>query len=467
VSVEEPSAGSPGNTALIGPLPTPVEAVDPAEEGQRPTALLPAAHLVRISLYWLGLTAIDAAVGLVIQNRVQFDRSLVPDIYVTGTMLAVIGLGGTLIGIVVQPTVGYLSDFTQSRWGRRKPYIVLGSLLDVVFLAGIATSNTILALAAFFALLQLSTNTARGPFQGYVPDLVAEPQVATASAMVGMMQIVGNVTGLVIATVAIQLGSLSLALAAVAVVELATMLSVVLRVGRGMPARPRRGRSWWTIARETWGTDILRERSYVWLLTSRLFFLTAGGILFNLGTKYLNETHGLSQEEAAVTIRNIGIIIAVVIVIVIVPASRLSDRCGRKPIIYAACGVGAVAMAIAALAPSVELAYLGAALYGLAGGTFLAVDWALMTDIIPRASSGRYMGLSNVATGASGPLSVAVGGIIADLVNQWTAIGTGMRVSLLVAAALYLVAAWALRPVVEHRRGLDSGPTPERSALAS
>ena len=42
---------------------------------------------------------------------------------------------------------------------------------------------------------------------------------------------------------------------------------------------------------------------------------------------------------------------------------------------------------------------------GISAGTFLAVDWALMTDIIPKATSGRYMGISNVATAASGPLA--------------------------------------------------------------
>ena len=112
-----------------------------------------------------------------------------------GTTLFLVGIGGSIVGIIVQPTVGYISDFTVSRWGRRKPYIVFGSLLDVVFLLGIATATTVLALAAFVILLSFSTNIARGPFQGYVPDLVAEPQVGLASGLVGMMQIVGNVTG--------------------------------------------------------------------------------------------------------------------------------------------------------------------------------------------------------------------------------------------------------------------------------
>ena len=157
---------------------------------------------------------------------------------------------------------------------------------------------------------------------------------------------------MILATFAIQAHDASIALVAVAVIELVTMLSVVLRVGQGMPPRPREGRTWPRIARETWSTDILQERSYVWLLTSRLFFLTAGGILFNLAIKYMAEVHGLSEHDAAGTVRNVSIIIVGAIVIVSIPAGRLSDRFGRKPVIYASCGVGMVSMVVAALAPS-------------------------------------------------------------------------------------------------------------------
>ena len=77
----------------------------------------------------------------------------------------------------------------------------------------------------------------------------------------------------------------------------------------------------------------------------------------------------------------------------IVPASRLSDRIGRKPVIYACTALGALGLGIIALAPDVNVATVGAAIFGASQGTFLAVDWALMTDIIPKAASGRYMGL--------------------------------------------------------------------------
>ena len=54
-----------------------------------------------------------------------------------------------LIAILVQPTVAALSDHTSSPLGRRKPYIVFGSLLDLVFLAGIALANNVVILGAF------------------------------------------------------------------------------------------------------------------------------------------------------------------------------------------------------------------------------------------------------------------------------------------------------------------------------
>jgi MFS family permease len=417
----------------------------------RPTATLPIGHLIRISLYWLGLTAIDGAVGLFIQNRVNFG-AFAADPLEVGRILFLLSIPVAVISILIQPTVGSISDYTVSRWGRRKPYIVIGSVLDVVFLAGIALSSSILMLGAFAALLAVSTNIARGPFQGYVPDLVPEKQVGLASAMVGLMQILGNVTGFVLVTVAVLLGRIEVAIFAVAIVELVTMVAVVARVGEGQPPKPRNGKSWGTIAREVWGTDVLKERSYVWLLTSRFFFLMGGAVLVNLIITYLKQTHGLSEDASNST--NLVMLVTIVVanVLAIIPSARLSDRIGRKPVIYASCVIGFVGIALAALAPAVPLAIVGGALFGASAGTFLAVDWALMTDIIPKASSGRYMGLSNVATTSSTVIAVATGGLLLDAVNIGFGLGAGPRAAYLLGAAYYVVAALTLRPVVEPPR---------------
>ena len=427
---------------------------DPAIADQasfRPTATLPIGHLVRISLYWLGLTAIDGAVGLFIQNRLNFGP-FAPDPLEVGRITFLLSIPVAAISILIQPTVGSISDYTVSRWGRRKPYIVIGSLLDLVFLAGIALSNTILMLGAFAALLAFSTNIARGPFQGYVPDLVPEKQVGLASAMVGLMQILGNVTGFVLVTVAVLMGRIEVAIFAVALVELLTMAAVVARVGEGQPPKPRNGKSWGAIVREVWGTDVLKERSYVWLLTSRFFFLMGGAVLVNLILTYLKQTHGLDEDAANSTNLVMLVVIVLANVLAIIPSARLSDRIGRKPVIYASCAIGFVGVTLAALAPAIPLAIVGGALFGASAGTFLAVDWALMTDIIPKASSGRYMGLSNVATTSSTLIAVATAGLLLDTVNIEFGLGLGPRAAFLLGAAYYVIAALTLRPVVEPPR---------------
>ena len=93
---------------------------------------------------------------------------------------------------------------------------------------------------------------------------------------------------------------------------------------------------------------------------------------------------------------------------------------------------------------------------GVGTGSFLAVDWALMTDIIPKASSGRYMGISNVATATNGVISGFIGGVLIDAFVRANAPDLGPRVAFLLAPVWFAIGALLLRPVVEGRRDDES-----------
>ena len=194
------------------------------------------------------------------------------------------------------------------------------------------------------------------------------------------------------------------------VIEVVTMLAVVIGVDEGRAAKPRDGRSWLAIAADAWGTDILRERSFVFLVGSRLFVLMGGAVLVKLGLLYLERSHGSRRRMPVKTLAIVAVIVATATALAVIPAGRASDRFGRKRVIYVATAVGAAGLLTEAVAPTLPIAYLGAALMGIGTGSFLAVDWALMTDIIPKASSGRYMGISNVATASAGVFAIAIGG---------------------------------------------------------
>src|SRR5438067_1608811 len=131
----------------------------------RPTRTLPLPQILQLSAYWFAISAIWGTVTLFLQRRME---DLAPK-DLTGTYYGAVTAAGALVAILVQPTIGAISDYTVSRWGRRKPYIALGAIFDVLFLLGLATSQSYLSVFAFVCLLQLSSNTAQGPFQGYLP----------------------------------------------------------------------------------------------------------------------------------------------------------------------------------------------------------------------------------------------------------------------------------------------------------
>jgi MFS family permease len=420
------------------------------EAGDRPTEPLPAGQLVRMSLYWFGLSSIFTGLTAILTGRIQFGGLGEPGS--EGATLFALNVLGAGIAVVVQPTVGTISDYTISRWGRRKPYIFIGTILDVVFLFGVASSNTVLAVAAFVALLQFSSNFAQGPFQGYVPDLVPAPQVGLASALVGLFQVLGNVAGFAIGAIAVAIDNFFLGTMALGALELTTMLAVVVRVREGRTPRDRAGRSWWSVAREAWSTDILRERSFLWLVGSRWLVLMGANLLVNFALFYLAQSFSIAQEDTAGP--NLAVLGATVLgnTLAVVPAGRVSDRIGRKPVIYAACVVAATGMAIIAASPAIPVTVAGALLFGAGVGMFLAVDWALLTDIIPKAASGRFMGISNVATATAGIVGVLIGGLLMDLVNCVVGYGSGPRAALMLAVPLLLAGALLLRPVREPAR---------------
>jgi MFS family permease len=414
----------------------------------RPLERLPLRQLYQLVVYWFGINAIWGGLNIVLQERIP---PLAPA-GEGGRYLAFLDIAAMIVAVLVQPTVGAISDYTISRWGRRKPYIAIGAVLDVVFLVGIATSQTYLSIFAFVVLLQFSSNFAQGPFQGFIPDLVPAGQVGLASALVGAMSILGVIGGTILVSAGYALGSFAAPTIGLGLIELATAIGTLVWVRDRRAPKDRAGRSWATIARQAWGRDVLLERSFMWLVGSRLFVLAAIAVLTKLVVLYMARSLEMSVGDRSFWVPATSVLVALTIVVSTLPAARISDRVGRKPVIYASCAIGAAGATIAAVAPTVLVAEAGVLLLAIAAGAFLSVDWALMTDIIPKASSGRYMGISNVATACAGPLALVLGGTLMDVVGGPEEAGSGPRAAFGVAVVLFGLGALLLTQVDERRR---------------
>ena len=148
---------------------------DAEDAGARPTALLPIGHLVRISLYWLGLTAIDGAVGAVRPEPAQVRRHRVDPLEI-GRALFLLSIAASRSSsrssssrrsarsATTRQPLGPAQAVHRRRLAARRRVPDRDRDRELV-LSRSPRSSTLLA---------FSTNIARGPFQGYVPDLVAE-----------------------------------------------------------------------------------------------------------------------------------------------------------------------------------------------------------------------------------------------------------------------------------------------------
>jgi MFS family permease len=188
-------------------------------------------HYITLNVYFLGLSTLSQTLSplvfpLLVQQFVGEEAK--------GTFFGTLRLWSLMVALLAQAFWGILSDHTSLRWGRRRPYILGGTVADLIFIAaiglaaGLSSSTGFWFLFAMALLLQVSSNAAQAAQQGFIPDLVPEDQRGRFSAIkavfevplpvilvsftVGRLISSGNMTGGILVAVAVLVISMILAL---------------------------------------------------------------------------------------------------------------------------------------------------------------------------------------------------------------------------------------------------------------
>ncbi len=130
---------------------------------------------ITVNIYFLGLsvnnqTFLPLVLPLLIQQFVGEAQQ--------GTYFGVLRLWGLMVALLAQALWGILSDRTRLRWGRRRPFVLFGTLGDLVFVAAIMLSINMEGMAGFWFLFvmylgfQIASNAAQAGEQGLIPDLI-------------------------------------------------------------------------------------------------------------------------------------------------------------------------------------------------------------------------------------------------------------------------------------------------------
>jgi len=316
---------------------------------------------------------------------------------------------GALVAVVATPLAGALSDRTTSRFGRRLPWLVGGTFLGALALFVLSRQSTVVGVLIGWAAAQAFFNAAYAGLTAEVPDHVPVEQRGTVSGWFGLPQAVGVVVGVALVTLFTTTVVAGYVLIATVIVVLVLPFAGVTRDPVLDPAdRPALSlaRGWWI--------DPRRFPDFGWAWLTR-FLISLGNAL---GTLYLlyflrDKVHyeqlfpGKSAEDGVLVLI---LIYAAGAVATAVGGGMWSDRTGRrKPLVIVSSLVMAAGAVLLAVRPTWTASLVAAALLGIGYGVYMAVDTALVTQVLPAAADrGKDLGIVNIANAAPQVLAPAL-----------------------------------------------------------
>ena len=401
-----------------------------------PTRRVSAAWIALFATGWLGIWMAQLTpIQLILPRQVDgiLDHGLDDWVQSVVAFGVISGIAGAC-ALIAYPLTGALSDRTTSRFGRRRPWILGGTLLFAASLVLLGLQTHIVGVGVFWALALTGFCVVSAAVTATISDRVPVGQRGFVSGWVSAPQAVGIVAGILLVT-ALELSDL-IGYTLVAVLLVLLVLPFALLLSDEVLPKPLRPaftpkallRGFWVSPR--------RHPDFAWTL--------AGRILVNLGNA-LGTTlllyfimFGLGRRRTAEDdLLLVTLIYLVFFILASLVFGRISDRIGRRKVfVYLAGYLQAAAALLLALVPDFTVAQVGAAVLGLGYGCFMAVDQALATQVLPDSRSrGKDLGIMNIATAVPQAVGPLLGAMI---VAGFAQLGGGFR-ALFIASALAAV----------------------------
>ncbi|MBA7480462.1 MAG: MFS transporter [Dehalococcoidia bacterium] len=385
---------------------------------------------LKISIYGFALAALWSSLHSIVLPLRLLDMVAEAE---KNTYLGLLTFAGLFLAMIVQPIAGAISDRSGFKWGRRRPYILIGSLIGILLLPGIGLFQSYIALFIIYCLLQMTSNVAQGTYQAFIPDLVPQDRKGLASGVKSLLEIIGGIA--IVRLIGYFMGKyvpgegviwLWLVLGVLAAVLLGAMLATIVMVKEPPGRKNEEQLSVWKTLSRSFKVDVRKDRDFIVFLVSRLLIFMALATIQTFTLFYLRDVIGLVNPATATA--DLLIAVGVGMLLAVYPAGRLSDRIGRRPVVISSGLVGAGGILVIFFSTSYGVVIAGGAIIGTATGAFMSSNWALATDLVPGGEEARYLGLTNMATAGGAALARLIGPVI-DYFNRYGA-GLGYQVML-------------------------------------
>jgi MFS family permease len=367
-------------------------------------------------------------------------RELAPT-HATGSLSLVVGVGA-LMALFGNPFFGRLSDRTTSRFGMRRPWLIVGALGGVVGLAVIATAVSIPQLLLGWCITQLAYNAELAALAAILADQVPASQRGMVSGIVGISLPLGMISGTyLVQALADSTLAVFLVPAVVALVSALILVRVLPDQHLAAAQRPRYG---WREFLGSYWINPLRFPDFAWAWSSRFLLYAGVAVLLTYQGLYLIHQLGCTPADMPRQIFLSTLVQSCAVAIFSALGGGLSDATGRrKAFVCGAALVYALAMLMLAFATSYRWFFAGMAITGAAQGVYLAAGLALVTDVLPQREThaAGNLGVFNIANVLPQCLMPAVApGILLMSGGSYMAL-------FVVGAVLVALSAWAILPV--------------------
>ncbi len=355
--------------------------------------------------------------------------------------LALVTSIGAFLSLFGNPYFGRMSDRTSSRLGMRRPWMVIGVLGGSIGILIVALAPNIPVILLGWCLASLFFNALLAALVAVLPDQVPVSQRGMVSGILGVCLPIASVSG----TFLVQLftgNQFAMFLAPCAIGGFFILLFAVTLKDRRLATVDKPA---WSL-REFAGTFYVNPRKspdFAWAFASRFMFVLAYAFLVTYQAYYLLDKIGSAEADVPQQIFLGTLAQSVLQVIASLIGGKLSDRTGRRKIfVLTGSIVYGVAMFAIAIASNFNGFLVGMAISGLGFGMYLAVDLALVADVLPdKDNAAKDLGVFNIAGALPSSIAPAIAPVI-------LAIGRGSYgVLYAVAGVCALIGAVAILPV--------------------
>ncbi len=327
----------------------------------------------------------------------------------------VLGVGAA-VSTITNPVFGAFSDRTRLRMGRRLPWVLggaVGGALSLLLLAGAESVTTMLF---GWCGAQVFLNAMYAAAMAAIPDQVPVERRGLIGGLIAISQTLGIVGGVAIASLT---GSIAAGYLATLGVLLVLTVPYALR-SRDLPLpldHPLPAFSLGPFVR-SFGISPREHPDFAWAWITR-FLVNLGNYVATLYLLfYLIDGLGIPEDEADERVLLLTALYAVTTVATTAVFGHWSDRIGKRKVFVIWSGiVSGAASLVLAIPQTWPAAVAAAVVLGLAFGIYTAVDFAMITQVLPAATErGKDLGVINIANALPQVLAPVCAGLILTLV---------------------------------------------------